>query len=65
MTQAQSDTSTESEIDLSDIARGRRITAVVASEMDLTPRKGERPPQRGLVDRMRRSLSRLIGFQTY
>ncbi|WP_168797716.1 hypothetical protein [Aliishimia ponticola] len=30
-------------IDLNEIARGRRITAVTAKELDLTPRHSERP----------------------
>ena len=33
----------QSNIDMGDIARGRRITAVTASEMSLTPRQGDRP----------------------
>ncbi len=47
-----------SKIDLSDIARGRRITAVTASELDMVPRKAERPQRavrlKVLIKRMQR-----------
>lgn len=45
----------EPEIDLGDIARGRRITAVTASELNLTPRQVARPKA---VSRVSRALRR-------
>ncbi len=43
------------DIDLSDIARGRRITAVCATEMKLTPRQQTRPK----VSKLNRKMKKL------
>lgn len=45
------------DIDLTDIARGRRITAVTASELEMVPRKSARPPRPSLLHRIRRRLA--------
>ncbi len=48
------------DIDFADIARGRRITAVAASELELVPRRSARPRRPGTIWRARRRLTRLM-----
>jgi hypothetical protein len=42
----------DDKIDIKDIARGRRITAVTAAELELVPRKGDRPKRPWMAARM-------------
>jgi hypothetical protein len=44
-------------IDLADIARGRRITAVAAAELELMPRRSARPKRPGPLARAERRLA--------
>ena len=47
------------DIDIKDIARGRRITAVTASELQMTPRNSSRPePKSGVVVLVKRLFSK-------
>lgn len=48
------------EIDLADIARGRRITAVAASELELVPRRSIRPKRPGAITRVKLRLIVLL-----
>ena len=51
----------QKDMDLAEIARGRRITAVTTSELNLTPRQSERPKpniMRKLVLRAKRLVRR-------
>ena len=49
------------DVDIQDIARGRRITAVVAREMEMTPRRTDRPRRAVSLRRLNRRLAMLFG----
>ena len=48
------------DIDITDIARGRRITAVAASELQMVPRKATRPRRPGALFRAKRRLTQFM-----
>lgn len=54
------DTLPAQDIDISDIARGRRITAVAATELELVPRRSTRPERPGPVHRIKRRATRTL-----
>ncbi len=51
------DESSMQDFDISEIARGRRITAVAATELERVPRRANRPPRLGAWPRFKRKLA--------
>ena len=47
-------------IDLTDIARGRRITAVTASELELVPRRCARPKRPNPAERVKQRVASFL-----